>query len=261
VGFANLANIVSTRWHKIDPVYKQQLEEEARLDKIRYRREVRDWEAKLHEQAKEEADDYDEVDDLEDENEDGASSSREASQVISLPNQGYGWGGNMQQHYFPYLQHSFTPSQFNPSVFNPSFTPNYVVGAEAAASFVALPFSVERNPNHPWGEPSAFSQQGSLLFQNNFTNHVMPMHPSFQLEGRRNSMPDSIPSQRDADPIMSNFNTFRRHRRASLFESVRESEDPVVIIPPMEEIQRFFNINPETNKVETPKECEAYYCG
>ena len=46
VGFANLARTVSERWKTIDPVYKQQLEEQARLDRIRFENEMEVWRAK-----------------------------------------------------------------------------------------------------------------------------------------------------------------------------------------------------------------------
>ncbi|KAL7482547.1 hypothetical protein ACHAW6_008222 [Cyclotella cf. meneghiniana] len=43
VGFANLARIVSDRWKTIDEGYKAELEEKARLDKIRYENEMKQW--------------------------------------------------------------------------------------------------------------------------------------------------------------------------------------------------------------------------
>ncbi|KAL3786402.1 hypothetical protein HJC23_002959 [Cyclotella cryptica] len=43
VGFANLARIVSERWKAIDERYKAELEEKARLDKIRYDNEMKEW--------------------------------------------------------------------------------------------------------------------------------------------------------------------------------------------------------------------------
>lgn len=58
----------------------------------------------------------------------------------------------------------------------------------------------------------------------------------------------------DVEPAM------QRNRRASLFSSVRETAYDISDesnFPPIEEIKRFFNINPETNQVETPKSSEA----
>jgi hypothetical protein len=43
VGFANLARIVSERWKSIDSNLKEALQEKARLDKIRYQREIKEW--------------------------------------------------------------------------------------------------------------------------------------------------------------------------------------------------------------------------
>ncbi|KAL3784899.1 hypothetical protein HJC23_012502 [Cyclotella cryptica] len=43
VGFANLARIVSERWKTIEPNLKEALQEKARLDKIRYQREMKEW--------------------------------------------------------------------------------------------------------------------------------------------------------------------------------------------------------------------------
>jgi hypothetical protein len=46
VGFANLARIVSERWKNIDPAYKLELEEQARLDRIRFEEEMQQWREK-----------------------------------------------------------------------------------------------------------------------------------------------------------------------------------------------------------------------
>lgn len=43
VGFANLARIVSERWKLIEPNLKDALQEKARLDRIRYQREMKEW--------------------------------------------------------------------------------------------------------------------------------------------------------------------------------------------------------------------------
>jgi hypothetical protein len=150
------------------------------------------------------------------------------------------------------MWYPFTPSVFNQFALNQFSSPNLVVGGPQASSFNGMPlsFQVERNPHfaYPWAMP-----QGSLIFPNNV--------PPFQ-EGRRNSMPDSFQSGR-ADQIMVNFDVepaMQRNRRASLFSSVRETAYDISDesnFPPIEEIKRFFNINPETNQVETPKSSEA----
>jgi hypothetical protein len=57
VGFGNLARIVGHLWKAVDPVYKKELEEEARLDKIRYNKEMKVWRAKQKEKTAKEDDD------------------------------------------------------------------------------------------------------------------------------------------------------------------------------------------------------------
>jgi hypothetical protein len=97
--------------------------------------------------------------------------------------------------------------------------------------------------------------QGSLLFPENV--HTQ----SFQFEGRRNSMPDSFQGGRADRMANFGFDTAMQHNlRASLFSSVGETaydDTHESNFPPIEEIKRFFNINPKTNKVERPK----FYCG
>jgi hypothetical protein len=129
------------------------------------------------------------------------------------------------------------------STVNPASSPSILLGPEAGSINMArMPFRVEKNPQlgHPWG-----MSQGSLLFPNNVPTQ------SFQFGGRRNSMPDSFQGGNFG------FDTASQHnRRASFFSNVRETpyDDN---FPPIEEIKRFFNIDPKTNKVKTPK----FYCG
>lgn len=47
VGFAGLAQYVSQKWKTVCKSYKMELEELARLDKIRYEKEMKDWRLKL----------------------------------------------------------------------------------------------------------------------------------------------------------------------------------------------------------------------
>ena len=74
-------------------------------------------------------------------------------------------------------------------------------------------------------------------------------------------MPDSFQGGRADRMANFGFDTARQHnRRASLFSSVGETaydDTHESNFPPIEEIKRFFNINPKTNKVERPK----FYCG
>jgi hypothetical protein len=179
--------------------------------------------------------------------------------VTQTSNQGSRQGGGVQS---PSLQHTFTSSGYNQSVISQSFTPNYVgaistpkhasfpiLGHEASSiNMAGMPFIVEKNPQlgRPW-----YMTQGSLLFPNNVPTHC------FQFEGRRNSMPDSFQGGRV--DRMANFGASQHNRRASLFSSVRETANDDTLgsnFPPIEEIKRFFNIDPKTNKVQTPK----FYC-
>jgi hypothetical protein len=246
VGFENLAKIVSKRWHNIDPAYKEELEKEAKLEKERYMKEMAAWKPEVLDQEEE-------VTDL-GEDDDGNTSKQEGLQMTLSSNQGARSGSGVQ--YSPSLQHLLPSSGYNQYVLNQSFTPNYVGAIStlnpASINMARMPFTVVRNPqlSHPWALP-----QGSLLFPNNAPTQ------SFQFEGRRNSMPDSFQGGRADRMANFGFNTARQHnRRASLFSSVGEtvSDDTHESnFPPIEEIKRFFNINPKTNKVERPK----FYCG
>jgi hypothetical protein len=251
VGFENLAKIVSKKWQNIDPAYKEELEKEAKLDKERYSKEMAGWKPEALDQEKE-------VIDLA-EGDDDSTPSQEGLQMTPTSNQGFRWGGGMQ--YFS-LQHSLTSAGFNQPVLNQSYvgamsltnpasSRSNLLGPEASS--IRAPFIVERIPqlSHPWS-----MHQGSLLFPENVPTQ------SFQFEGRRNSMPDSFQGGRV--DRMANFgldNTARQHnRRASLFSSVEETaydDTHWNNFPPIEEIKRFFNINPNTNKVERPKS----HCG
>jgi hypothetical protein len=255
VGFENLAKIVSKRWHNIDPAYKEELEKEAKLDKERYRKEMAAWKLKA-------LDEEEEVIDLE-EDDDDDTSKQEGLQMTLSSNQGFRWGGGVQ--YFS-LQHSSSSSRSNQSILNQSFTPNNVRAMPAmdnASSSSIMPrpkastfnptfmsFGVEMNPQrgHPFG-----MLQGSLHFPNNVPTQ------SFQFEGRSRSMPYSLGS---ADRMVNfGFDTANQQNRcASLFASLREtaSDDTQQNnFPPIDEIKRFFNINPKTGKVENP----MFYCG
>jgi hypothetical protein len=269
VGFANLANIVSKRWWNISPAHKEELEKQAKLEKVRYRKKVAAWELmKVQSQGKD-------VIDLEDEEEvDDDTASRSDDLQMAMPaNQGFAWeGGSML-----YPNTSF-PQQVTPAAFNQSFALNQV--SSMARNFVStiptmnrasfsgmlcgidesflnstqLPFRVDNNPQrgYPWATP-----QGSLLFHDN----IKPTH-SFQFEGRRNSMPDSFQSR------TIHFDSVRQqgNRRASLFSSVGQMDPgitydirPVEEIP-IEDIKHFFNINPKTNKVENPNNSRRNSC-
>jgi hypothetical protein len=265
VGFANLTNIVAKRWRNISPADKEELEKQAKLEKERYMEEVAAWE--LEERGRREK----EVIDLEadDDDEDDDTASRSDDQTST--NQGFAWegGGVLYPNViFPQwptaaLNQSIALNQASSSMtpnkiltINPASYSGILAGPTASSlNDIQLPFRADQNPQrvHPWVVP-----QGSLLFHDN----NMPTH-SFQFEGRRNSMPDSF--QGGAVDPMTNigFDTARQHgnRRASLFSSVREMGPdtshestfrPAEEIP-IEEIKRFFNINPETNKVETLK--------
>jgi hypothetical protein len=74
-------------------------------------------------------------------------------------------------------------------------------------------------------------------------------------------MPDSFQGGRADRMANFGFDTAMQHNlRASLFSSVGETaydDTHESNFPPIEEIKRFFNINPKTNKVERPK----FYCG
>lgn len=45
VGFANLATTVASQWKKIPPAYKKELEDMARINKMRYEKTVQEWRA------------------------------------------------------------------------------------------------------------------------------------------------------------------------------------------------------------------------
>jgi hypothetical protein len=268
VGFANLANIVSTRWKNISPAHKEELEQQAKLEKERYMEAVAAWELeKRSRRGRKEVIDLEADDDEEDDD----TASRDKQITTSTDHGFVGEGGSMlypTYAFFPFPQW-LTPSRAltqsdalsqatsmapnfasTISTINPASYSSTLSGIDTSSfNNARLPFRVETNPqgSNPWPVP-----QGSLLLHGN-----MPM-PSFQFDGRRNSMPDSFQSER-VDP-MTNFGvdtTRQQNRRASLFSSVREMDPGITFesnFPPIEEIKRFFNINPETNQVETPKQ-------
>jgi hypothetical protein len=269
VGFANLANIVSKRWWNISPAHKEELEKQAKLEKERYMKEVAAWELKERGRGGD-IEDKKVIDPIED---DDVASRRDDLQMTLSTNQGLASeGGGM---FYP---SAFYPQWLTPTAFNQSIALNQasLMSSNYASTIPTmnrassldilrgpdesffdnnqLPFRVDTNRQRSY--PRTMSQ-GSLLFNDN-----MPTH-SFQFEGRRNSMPYSFQSERSDHP-MTNFgvDSARQHRRrASLFSSVgqmspditHESNFRPIEEIPIEEIKRFFNINPETNKVETPK--------
>ena len=203
--------------------------------------------------------------------EDDDDASRSDDLQMTMPtNQGFAWEGGSSMMY----PNAFFPQWPTLAAFNQSIalnqasmsTPNFVstILTTNPASFsgivrgpeqsfynnnIQLPFRVDKNRQrgYPWTMP-----QDSLFFCDN----NMPTH-SFQFEERRNSMPDSFQSGRVDQTTNFGFDTTRQHnRRASLFSSVPDMDPDITHesnFPPIEEIKRFFNINPETNKVETQK--------
>ena len=53
---AHLHSIISERWKKVDPVYKQELYEKARIDEIRHYMEMQVWKLKRKMKKKEKVD-------------------------------------------------------------------------------------------------------------------------------------------------------------------------------------------------------------
>ena len=267
VGFANLANIVSKRWKSIDPAYKEELEREAKLEKIKYKKNVTAWELNMPEGREADTD------------HEGEDSPPE---VVDLNGMGQGhqqsdesmWGANFVEWdaSFPYgiepptpigsntntngaLVHLFPTSFFrSPNMtnmhFNPITTsPQTSQGRIDAAPFFNIhpPFRVQKNMP---GFCMPVAPQGSLL-----NNDEM----QYPLAGRRNSMPSATTNSSMPGGVM-----MKNDRTQSLFSSVREREHEIthtgVHEPPIEEIQRFFNIDPESNKVEAPKHGRCNSC-
>jgi hypothetical protein len=264
VGFANLANIVSKRWWNTSPAHKEELEKRAKLEKERYTKEMAVWELMKVREEKDVIDLEDKkVIDLEDDD-DAATSRRDDLQMAMPANQGFAWEGGSMLYPNAFFLQQVTPAAFNqsfalnqvssmarnfvstiPTMNHASFSGMLCGPDESFLNSTQLPFGVDKNPQrgYPWATP-----QGSLLFHHN----IKPIH-SFQFEGRRNSMPDSFQSGTVyVDSVRQQGN-----RRASLVSSVGQTDPDIThnIRPieeiPIEEIKRFFNINPETNKVES----------
>jgi hypothetical protein len=224
VGFAGLANIVATRWRDVDAEYKKRLEEMACLERKQYQKKVLEWKLKL----KEEAESAKSLESL-------FANANEASESEER----FAFDRNMAS-WTEWLPKNESTTQ-SPSGVAASSTIHNGQGFNVPAfEQIHLPFQVQKAT----GSQPAQLMRNPLYFNQSLLANEVPYAAS---------MPNNLTSHADWMPSSMITNYQEHYSGQSLLSNTREMEQDnstdLAYTLPIEEIQRYFGIDPDKYKI------------
>jgi hypothetical protein len=272
VGFAGLANIVATRWRDVDAEYKKELEEMAGLERKQYEKKVLEWKLKLKEEA---------------ESAESLESSPANANEASESEERTAFDRNMAS-WTESLFYNESTTQSPSGVAASSSSAFHTVQGFSVPAFeqIHLPFQVQKAAGFPSSlgcaesQPAQFMRNPLYFNQSLLANKVsyaasMPNNLTFHGDWRPSSMISNqehyfcqslFSSTQEMGQDSSNNLTFHgdwmpssmisnqeHYSGQSLFSSTREMEQDsstdLAHTLPIEEIQRYFGIDPEKYKI------------
>jgi hypothetical protein len=235
VGFAGLANIVATRWRDVDAEYKKELEEMARLERNQYEKKVLEWKLKLKEEAMS-------AESLES----SPSNANEASE--SKERSGFDRNIHMASWTESLLFNNESTTQSPSDVAAASIFHSGQRFCVPALEQIHLPFQVQKAAGFSSSLGWAESQRAQLIRNPSYFNQGLLANEVPYAASMPNNltfhgawMPSSMITNQD------------NYSGQSLFSNTRETEQAnstdLALTLPIEEIQRYFGIDPEKYKI------------